>query len=544
MRRAAARRRYRLQTNYIFRPGVGHVSRLDPHSESFDLTLARYHYEYDSAGNILGIRDSLDSTYDRTFQYDDLHRLTVANTGTSLWGRGSFAWDAMGNIQSLKLGDIEPGPTDPLDAAHRRRAVLRAQEGEPGGPPFGDNKPLGRTSTFRYSGTTPRLAAVSTNELEHSVNYDPAGNETSYLISRTYSPRNLLAEVIDPGEPGDPLQHKITYTYDGRGIRVARTESPSDGPNTSARRFSIYTPELQLMAVTRDDATNVWALSAADKDVQYEIVWFAGRPIAQVTPAGPTLYTYADHLGTPFLQMDATRIIVWQAEYEPFGNVYEMRVGSRKDQPLRFPGQEVAMNWEGQEENYNIFRWYRSGWGRYTQADPIGLAGGSNLFSYENNPIGLKDPSGLVSLSFKFAKKGSKVGGGGDFKLTYGSAEATGKCICANGNYYIRLSVEVELGFICSGKTSCAIEAWHANIASAFVAKAAQEWAQYEKEPYDELYLCKAMAEFYSTSLENDVLKESMWPADLLKSFYAAENDYEETHHGFWCGFMSAPCAW
>lgn len=36
----------------------------------------------------------------------------------------------------------------------------------------------------------------------------------------------------------------------------------------------------------------------------------------------------------------------------------------RVEQQLRFPGQEVAMTWEGTEERYNIFRRYRSGWGR------------------------------------------------------------------------------------------------------------------------------------------------------------------------------------
>lgn len=171
--------------------------------------------------------------------------------------------------------------------------------------------------------------------------------------------------------PGEPLQHKLDYTYDGRGIRVARAESPANGPNTTARRFSLYTPELQLLAVTRDDASNVWTLSAADKDIHYEIVWFAGRPVAQVSPGGAKLHTFTDHLGTPILQTDATANVVWRAEYEPFGNIYEMREGKRTDQPLRFPGQEEAMNWEGQGENYNIFRWYRSGWGRYTQSDPL-----------------------------------------------------------------------------------------------------------------------------------------------------------------------------
>lgn len=48
------------------------------------------------------------------------------------------------------------------------------------------------------------------------------------------------------------------------------------------------------------------------------------------------------------------------------------------------------------EGDYNIFRWYRNGWGQYTQADPIGLEGGVNLFAYAlDNPIVYDDPFGL-----------------------------------------------------------------------------------------------------------------------------------------------------
>jgi hypothetical protein len=47
---------------------------------------------------------------------------------------------------------------------------------------------------------------------------------------------------------------------------------------------------------------------------------------------------------------------------------------------------------------YNIFRWYRAGWGRYTQADPEGLREGTNLFSYVyDRPTALVDPYGLAA---------------------------------------------------------------------------------------------------------------------------------------------------
>jgi RHS repeat-associated protein len=372
---------------------LGYDARYRVTSNSLGVTgqnpLAQYTYGYDATGNITSILDATDPGYDRTFQYDGLNRLITANTGPALWRSGSYTWDAMGNMRSLKLGEIAKGPTDPLDAARHHRDRFQVEE----------NVPLGRSSSFAYSGSTSRLLEVTTNDLARPVGSDPAGNETSYVATRTYSLRNLLATVTDPGEPGDPLQHKLTYTYDGRGIRVIRAESPADGPSTTARRYSIYTPELQLLAVTRDDASNIWALSASDKNMNYEIVWFAGRPIAQVTPAGQPLYTFTDHLGTPILQTDASATVTWRAEYEPFGNVWEMRTGNRTDQPLRFPGQEVAMNWEGQEENYNIHRWYKGGWGRYTQSDPIGLSGGNNLFAYTpGNPLRFVDPFGRASM--------------------------------------------------------------------------------------------------------------------------------------------------
>ncbi|HGN0023758.1 TPA: RHS repeat-associated core domain-containing protein [Proteus mirabilis] len=44
--------------------------------------------------------------------------------------------------------------------------------------------------------------------------------------------------------------------------------------------------------------------------------------------------------------------------------------------------------------NYNTFRYYAPDLGRFTQQDPIGLAGGINLYAYAPNPLTWVDPWG------------------------------------------------------------------------------------------------------------------------------------------------------
>ncbi|HYR28396.1 MAG TPA: DUF6531 domain-containing protein, partial [Thermoanaerobaculia bacterium] len=221
--------------------------------------LAHFDYQYDAVGNITGIADVLDAGYSRSFGYDDLNRLVTANSGPALWKLGSYTWDAMGNPLTMKLGEVAPGGDDGL---------LRT------GPRIGIESqwvPGGRTLAFTYADATPRISSVratttapsgddgllrsgpriSTHDVPSGkpVTYDAAGNETGYLVTRTYSARNHLREVIrHSDEPGDTLEHKLLYAYDGRGIRVARGETPSDGIAATATRYFFYSPELKLLS--------------------------------------------------------------------------------------------------------------------------------------------------------------------------------------------------------------------------------------------------------------------------------------------------------
>jgi RHS repeat-associated protein len=63
---------------------------------------------------------------------------------------------------------------------------------------------------------------------------------------------------------------------------------------------------------------------------------------------------------------------------------------------LRFPGQyydrETGLH-------YNYHRYYDPDTGRYLTPDPIGLAGGMNLYVYvDGNPVNWSDPLGLTGL--------------------------------------------------------------------------------------------------------------------------------------------------
>jgi RHS repeat-associated protein len=119
--------------------------------------------------------------------------------------------------------------------------------------------------------------------------------------------------------------------------------------------------------------------------------FMAGAPLGQTE----TLYYYInDHLGTPQKMMDETGTVVWEADYKPFGEI-NVTANYAKNS-FRFPGQYFD-----QESglHYNYHRYYDPQTGRYLTPDPIGLAGGINLFSYTlQNPINFMDTEGLETI--------------------------------------------------------------------------------------------------------------------------------------------------
>jgi RHS repeat-associated protein len=138
---------------------------------------------------------------------------------------------------------------------------------------------------------------------------------------------------------------------------------------------------------------------AASGTVLREYVWLQGMPIALID--GPAVspeiyYVHTDHLDTPRTVIDRAGRQRWTWMAEPFGNsrpvTNPLGLGDFVLN-LRMPGQYFD-----QESGlvYNWHRTYDSAVGRYTQSDPIGLAGGINPYVYvENQPTKYIDPTGL-----------------------------------------------------------------------------------------------------------------------------------------------------
>ncbi|KGD84039.1 hypothetical protein HA47_08790 [Pantoea stewartii subsp. indologenes] len=98
--------------------------------------------------------------------------------------------------------------------------------------------------------------------------------------------------------------------------------------------------------------------------------------------------------GTPERLTDVEGQKTWEGVNSPWGKL--LRESNQRipvvEQNLRMQGQYLDRE---TGLHCNLFRYYDPDSGRFTQHDPIGLAGGINLYQYAPNALGWVDPWGL-----------------------------------------------------------------------------------------------------------------------------------------------------
>ncbi|MGD8765426.1 MAG: RHS repeat-associated core domain-containing protein, partial [Desulfobacteraceae bacterium] len=329
-------------------------------------------YTYDNNRNLTAIRGTHVSWYNQDFGYDNLGRLQQAFGN---YGRAGYEYDRVGNRLTRKIDD--------------------------------------RIETYAYYPGTNRLELVSESE-SVGYSYDQNGNPT-IIGNRTYEydHNNRLVRVKEGGNT------IAEYTYNGLGQRVVKKAGDK-------QTVFLYDFDGQIIAEGKPDGTYT-----------AEYIYMGNTRLAKVDfiPNDTRVYYYANnYLGTPILMTDERGVVVWEAEYKPFGEA-KLNPNSKVENNFRLPGQyfdnETGLH-------YNYHRYYDPKTGRYLTPDPIGLNGGINLFAYvSNNPINLIDPLGLAGFGFE-AGGGIGIGGYEDSRSLSDTA-ASGIYIGAKPDGYAEL---------------------------------------------------------------------------------------------------------
>ncbi len=245
---------------------------------------------------------------------------------------------------------------------------------------------------YIYDQNGNRISRRSGNELSILADFDAQGRITGLGgVSYTFGPAGFLTkrgtDTFTYSARGELLQatvaggtKSISYSYDGLGRRVARTDASGTyqylygNPTNPMALTHLRDPQGVLTAFYYDEAGILYAM-------QRGATWY---------------YIGADQVGTPKVVTYAAGNLVKTLDYDSFGRLLS---DSNPDfgLPIGYAGgladPDTGLIRFG-------FRDYDPEAGRWTSRDPILFQSRqANLYVYvANNPIGYKDPLGLFCI--------------------------------------------------------------------------------------------------------------------------------------------------
>jgi RHS repeat-associated protein len=166
------------------------------------------------------------------------------------------------------------------------------------------------------------------------------------------------------------------FAYDGAGRRVRIVEK--DG------------------ATVLSDRRYLWCGLTICEERDAAGTTVTRRFFPQGMQEGTDAYFYTrDHLGSIRELTDSTGVVRARYEYDPYGR--QTKVSGDKDSPFGFTGHFVH---SPSGLLLAPYRPYSPSLGRWLTEDPIGLAGGGNLYAYvSNGPTNAIDPTGEIAIA-------------------------------------------------------------------------------------------------------------------------------------------------
>lgn len=304
-------------------------------------------YEFDEVGNLKKLRsaDQADPPH-RLFGYDTLNRLTESRDGTTNAVLEGYTYDKTGNRISATVGAT--------------------------------------TIPYTYPAGSHLLSQVGSDTRAYDFNGNTTSIPGTVVKTFVYGDHNRMTQYKEDATV------KMNYVYNGRGEQVRKYASGTTNV------YSLY-DEAGHWLGDYDDA------AAATQ----QVIWFGDLPVGVLVGAGAAQklhYIEADALGTPRVVVDPTRgangiaVWTWDLAGEAFGatapNQDPDGDAAQFEFNMRFPGQRYD---SVSGMNYNYFRDYEAGTGRYVESDPIGFGGGISTYAYTaSSPMMYTDKFGLL----------------------------------------------------------------------------------------------------------------------------------------------------
>ncbi len=395
---------------------------------------ATVNYSYDARSRLTDISEGTGHPL-ATYRYDALGRIVTLERENGI--DTAYTYNPAGQLTSIahnKADTTLASAAYTLDLAGRRTAQTRE-----------DNK----TETYTYDPTSQLTSVDYGTGQKETYAYDATGNRTATtavspianrplpLASGTaaYTANNLNQYTQVTHNPS-PITHDLRY--DANGNLLTYSEVGTSGPLVRALS---YDSQNRLIAVetatTRAEffydarnrcilrkyytrATNgTWTLNPTESRAHtYDLRWnlLTERNLAGATQAtylhgqrtdeilvaklgATTVYPIADGLGSTVALTDTKGKVTERYRYTAYGQPTRLTATYNPspitNNPYRFlfTGREWL---NGVQLNDHRHRYYSPSLGRWTSTDPIGFAGGTNLYKYVGNAASiLRDPLGL-----------------------------------------------------------------------------------------------------------------------------------------------------
>ena len=367
---------------------------------------------YDPSGNITCIRnDSLPVLHYNSEQidptsvhtYDAIYRL-VAATGREHIGQTTFAPEPQtGNLRDYPFLGLAANANDlqamrnykeqyEYDAVGNFKTMTHlAQNGN-----WTRYYSYNEASLLEPGKVSNRLSSTQVGDnAAQPYSYDAHGNiaKLPHLSTMEWDFRDQL-HATQQQVVNNAAGEKTYYVYDASGQRTRKiTESPNGTRNKERTYFGGF-------EVYREyDATGAVTLARETLPVvddQQRIALVETRTQGNDGSSAQLIrYQFGNHLGSASLELDDIGQVISYEEYCPYGSTSYQAGRNAAETSLkryRYTGMERD---EESGLNYHGARYYAPWLARWLSSDPIGMAGGGNLYAYAfDNPLMLADPAG------------------------------------------------------------------------------------------------------------------------------------------------------